>query len=67
MQHPGPEVHTFLDEATNAACHIVKDPASNSVVIIDSLLDFGAVVGHTETTHADMLINEITRNDWQVA
>ena len=67
MQHPGPEVHTFFDEATNAACHIVKDPASCVVAIIDTILDFDAAAGRTETTHADMLINEITRNDWQVA
>ena len=67
MQHPGPEVHTFFDEATHAACHIVKDPASNAVAIIDTILDFDAAAGRTETTHADMLINEITRNDWQVA
>ena len=67
MQHPGPEVHTFFDEATNAAFHIVKDPASNAVAIIDTILDFDDAAGRTETTHADMLINEITRNDWQVA
>ena len=40
MQHLGTEVHTFLDEAKNAGCHIVKDPASNAVAIIDSILGF---------------------------
>ena len=67
MQHPGPEVHTFFDEGTNAACHIVKDPASNAVAIIDSILDFDAAAGRTQTTHADMLIDDIMQNDWQVA
>ena len=62
-----PEVHTYFDEPTNAACHIVKDPASNTVAIIDSILDFDVVSGRTQTTHADMLIDEITRNGWQVA
>ena len=62
-----PEVHTYFDEPTNAACHIVKDPASNAVAIIDSILDFDVVSGRTQTTHADMLIDEITRNGWQVA
>ncbi len=38
MRQSSPEVHTFFDEATNAACHIVKDPASNAVAIIDSIL-----------------------------
>ena len=60
-------MHTFFDEATHAACHIVKDPASNDVAIIDTILDFDDAAGRTETTHADMLINKITRNDWQVA
>ena len=67
MRQSSPEVHTFFDEATNAACHIVKDPASNAVAIIDSILDFDAAAGSTETTHADKLIDEITRNDWKVA
>ena len=67
MYQTVPEVHTFFDEATNAACHIVKDPASNAVAIIDSILDFDAAAGRAHTTHADMLIGEITRNGWQVA
>lgn len=67
MRQSVPEVYTFFDEATNAACHIVKDPASNAVAIIDSILDFDAAAGRTHTTHADMLIDETTRNRWQVA
>ena len=62
-----PEIHTYFDEATNAACHIVKDPASDAVAIIDSILDFDAAAGRTHTRHADMLIDAITRNGWQVA
>lgn len=62
-----PEIHTYFDEATNAACHIIKDPASNAVAIIDSILDFDAAAGRTHTRHADMLIDVITRNGWQVA
>ena len=67
MRQTVPEVHTYFDEPTNAACHIVKDPASNTVAIIDSILDFDVVSGRTQTTHADMLIDEITKNGWQVA
>jgi len=62
-----PEIHTYFDEATNAACHIIKDPASNAVAIIDSILDFDAAAGRTHTRHADMLIDVIKRNGWQVA
>lgn len=67
MRQSVPEVHTFFDEATNAACHVVKDPVSNAVAIIDSILDFDAAAGRTQTTHADMLIDKITQNGWQVA
>jgi len=63
MRQSSPEVYTFFDEATNAACPIVKDPASNAVAILDSILDYDAAAGRTETTHADKLIDEITRND----
>ncbi len=66
MRQTIPQVHTYFDESTNAACHIVKDPASDAVAIIDSILDFDAAAGRTHTTHADMLIEEITSNGWQV-
>ena len=67
MRQTVPEVHTYFDEPTNAACHIAKDPASNAVAIIDSILDFDVAAGRTLTTHADLLIEEITRNGWEVA
>ena len=37
------------------------------MAIIDSILDFDAAAGRTHTKHADMLIDVITRNGWQVA
>ena len=39
MQQSIPEVHSFFDEATNAACYIVKDPAFQRVceLLIQSL------------------------------
>jgi glyoxylase-like metal-dependent hydrolase (beta-lactamase superfamily II) len=66
MRQFSPEVHTFFDEPTNAACHIVKDPSSNAVAIIDSILDFDSAAGRTHTKHADMLIDVITKNGWSV-
>lgn len=66
MQTTAPEVHTYFDESTNAACHIVKDPGSNAIAIIDSILDFDVAAGRTHTQHADMLIETITLNGWQV-
>ena len=55
-----PEVLSYFDEATNAACYIVKDPTSNACAVIDSILDFDMAAGSVATNHADMLIAEIT-------
>ncbi len=53
MKQAVPEGHTYFDEPMNAACHIIKDPASNAVAIIDSILDVDAAAGRTHTRHAD--------------
>ena len=66
MQQSIPEVHSFFDEATNAACYIVKDPTSNTCAIIDSILDFDQASGRTQTTHADMLVAKIIENGWSL-
>ena len=66
MRQTCPDVFTYFDEPTNAACHIVKDPSSNSVAIIDSILDFDSAAGRTHTKHADMLIDVINNNGWKV-
>lgn len=66
MKQTTPEVHSFFDEATNAACYIVKDTASPACAIIDSILDFDLAAGRTHTTHADRLIAIIRENGWQV-
>jgi glyoxylase-like metal-dependent hydrolase (beta-lactamase superfamily II) len=61
-----PEVHSYFDVTTNAACYILKDPGSNECAVIDSILDFDMASGGTHTTHADMLINEIKSNGWKL-
>ena len=61
-----PEVHSYFDEATNAACYIVRDPSSQSCAVIDSIWDFDLASGRTHTTHADMLMNEIRAKGWHV-
>ncbi len=60
MTQTNPEVFSYFDEKTNAACYIVKDPNSSSCAVIDSILDFDLAAGSTQTAHADMLIAEIT-------
>ena len=66
MQQNIPEVYSFFDEATNAACYIVKDPDSNACAVIDSILDFDQAAGRTHTAHADMLITKIIENGWSL-
>ncbi|WP_299851032.1 MBL fold metallo-hydrolase [uncultured Roseovarius sp.] len=66
MAYLKPEVHSYFDESTNAACYIVKDPSSSACAIIDSILDFDLAAGRMQTKHADMLIGEITSNGWKV-
>lgn len=61
-----PEVHSFFDETTNAACYIVKDPTSDACAVIDSILDFDLAAGRTHTAHADMLIGVIRENGWSL-
>lgn len=61
-----PEVYSYFDENTNAACYILKDPNSNSCAVIDSILDFEVAAGRTHTSHADMLVREIKSNDWSL-
>ncbi len=66
MNTQNPEVHCFFDEETNAACYIVKDPASQSCAIIDSIWDFDLASGTMHTAHADRLIDEIISKNWKL-
>ena len=54
-----PEVFSYFDESTNAACYLLKDPSSNSCAVIDSILDFDLAAGRVTTKHADILIRDI--------
>lgn len=51
-----PEVHSFFDEATFTATHVVADAATGRAAIIDSVLDFDQAAGRTSTTSADAVI-----------
>ena len=66
MPKLNPEIHSYFDEATNAACYIVKDPSSAACAVIDSIWDFDMASGRTHTAHADMLIDEISKNGWRL-
>lgn len=61
-----PEVKAFFDNATNTVSFVVKDPDSQSVAIIDSVLDFNFTNGHTDTESADEIIAYVKANDLKV-
>ena len=51
-----PEVTGFFDPATNTISYVVKDPASSSCAIVDSVMDIDYAAGRITYTHADEII-----------
>lgn len=51
-----PVVHTFFDEATFTATHVVHDPVTRRTAIIDSVLNFDQASGRTSHAGADAII-----------
>ena len=49
-------VRSFFDEPTNTASYVAHDPTSLRAAIIDSVLDFDAAAGRTDTASADAII-----------
>jgi glyoxylase-like metal-dependent hydrolase (beta-lactamase superfamily II) len=51
-----PQVTAFFDEPTNTASYVVRDPASMSCAVVDSVLDFDNAAGRTSFESADAII-----------
>ncbi len=64
MLHP--EVFAFFDEPTNTATYVLKDPATKVAAIIDSVLDFDAASGRTDTKAADGVIAFVKERGFDV-
>lgn len=54
-----PDVQAFFDEATNTISYIVKDPASLSCAVVDSVMDIDYAAGRIAFDHADKMIAQI--------
>lgn len=54
-----PAVRTFFDEATFTATHVVHDPKTRRAAIVDSVLDFDAAAGRTDTRSADAIVHHV--------
>ena len=61
-----PDVKAFFDNATNTVSFVIKDPNSQSVAIVDSVLDFNFANGHTDTASADEVVDYVRANDLKV-
>jgi glyoxylase-like metal-dependent hydrolase (beta-lactamase superfamily II) len=63
-----PKVKAFFDDATNTVSYVVRDPAGSACAIIDSVLDYDAAAGRTDTASADKIIAYIKakalRTEW---
>ncbi len=60
------DVTAFFDEATYTVTYVVKDPSSNAVAIVDSVLDFDYSSGRTDTRSADAVIKHVKDNGLNV-
>ncbi|CUH80533.1 Beta-lactamase hydrolase-like protein [Tritonibacter multivorans] len=56
-----PEVQAFFDAATHTISYIVKDPSSPACAVVDSVMDIDYAAGRITFDHADMLIQQITK------
>lgn len=52
-----PVVTTFFDPITFTYSYVVRDPASQSCVIIDSVLDYDPASGRTHTASAEKIVS----------
>lgn len=58
-----PEVEAFFDPATNTISYVVKDPASKSCAVVDSVMDIDYAAGRITYDNADAIIEFIRKND----
>jgi glyoxylase-like metal-dependent hydrolase (beta-lactamase superfamily II) len=58
-----PEVAGFYDPDTATISYVVKDPASKSCAVIDSVMDLDYAAGRITFASADQLIDYIKAND----
>ncbi len=57
-----PDVTAFFDAATNTISYVVRDPASTSCAIIDSVMDIDYAAGRITYDHADAMIAHVRDN-----
>lgn len=61
-----PDVTAFFDEPTNTVSYVVKEPSGPACAIVDSVLDFDAAAGRTDTRSADAIIAHVKKHGLKV-
>ena len=61
-----PQVTGFFDPDTATISYVVNDPDSDHCAVIDTVLDFDPVSGHTDTRSADRVIRFVQDNGLKV-
>ncbi|MCA0043638.1 MBL fold metallo-hydrolase [Celeribacter litoreus] len=61
-----PDVKAFFDPATWTISYVVKDPASNSCAVVDSVMDIDYAAGRISYESADQIIEYVKENDLKV-
>ncbi len=57
-----PEIKAFFDDQSNTISYVVKDPASASCAVVDSVLDIDYAAGRVAFESADEVIDYVTAN-----
>ncbi len=61
-----PAVTAFFDPDTSTYSYVVRDPASQACVIIDSVLDYDPASGRTETAGAERIVEFVREQQLKV-
>jgi glyoxylase-like metal-dependent hydrolase (beta-lactamase superfamily II) len=61
-----PDVTAFFDPATNTVSYVVKDPASTSCAIVDSVMDIDYAAGRISYESADAIADFVTKHGLKV-
>ena len=61
-----PEVKAFFDNDSNTVSYVVTDPVTKKAAIIDSVLGFDYASGTISYDHADMIIEYVTMQKFDV-
>ena len=66
VQPQKPEVTVFYERETHTVCAVVRDPCSQKVAVVDSVMGFDFSSGNTNSQHADQVIDFNRKNGFEV-